>query len=130
MIYYPFVQKFPSWLLMSAKMTLFMLVLPGLFTAERALELPKWNCWKIIGCQVYLKLYHGLDIFIESFLQKQNCSHDNLRGTESKFIVVTGNIWMLQLFINRTRTMTLRAIPQYYCFGSVDAELSLSGNAT
>ena len=24
----------------------------GLFTAERALGLPKWNCWKIIGCQV------------------------------------------------------------------------------
>ena len=129
MIYFPFVQKFPLWLL-SAKMTLFMLVLPGLFTAERALELPKWNCWKIIGCQVCLKLYRGLDIFIESFLQKQNCSHDNLRGTESKFIFVTGNIWMLQLFINRTRTMTLCAIPQYYCFGSVDAELSLWWNAT
>ena len=36
----PFCSKFPSWLL-SAKMTLFMLVLPGLFTAERALGLPK-----------------------------------------------------------------------------------------
>ena len=40
-------------------------------------------------------MYRGLDIFIESLLQKQNYRHDNLKKTDSKLIVVAGNIWML-----------------------------------
>lgn len=87
--------------LLSAKMTLFMLVLPGLFQQR--------GPWGSLS---------------------ETVENDNLKGTDNKFIVVAGNIWMLQLFINTMRTMTLCAIPQYFCFGSIDTELSLSINCT